>query len=315
MAKDMMFGVLLILTILFTLGLSYRAPVWESRIIRRIKYNQPQKRDSFHYAPFPASSLLFSVTQPSAPPTSTSSSAAPHQGHGGMGHGSPHGHGGGPPVDPNSFVQNEMRNYAMKLHTRDQAPKEGRQKAEIPFTQWEPSRGNYLQFLVDSLEVYRAIDDIVEGDPRLSALRNTGLERSKALQEDIKWMLEYDKTLQSLTCGENGRAYASFLKQISKESIPKFICHYYNHYFAHTAGGRMIGKKMADKLLGGSVLKFYEWEGDVKVLLDNTRKSIDAMAATWSQQEKQACLEETAACFKFGGSLMVYMRPPGSGGH
>lgn len=77
-----------------------------------------------------------------------------------LGHG--HGHGmGGPPVDKDSFVQNEMRSYAMKLHTRDQAPREGQQKAEKPFTTWEPKRENYLQFLVDSLVVYETLDNIV----------------------------------------------------------------------------------------------------------------------------------------------------------
>ena len=88
------------------------------------------------------------------------------------------------------------------------------------------------------------------------------------------------------------------------------MCHYYNHYFAHTAGGRMIGKKMADKLLDGTTLKFYQWEGDVRALLDETRKSMDALASTWSESEKQACLEETMACFRYGGSLMVYMKAP-----
>lgn len=54
--------------------------------------------------------------------------------------------------------------------------------------------------------------------------------------------------------------------QLAAESIPKFMCHYYNHYFAHTAGGRMIGRRMADKLLESNTLKFYQWEsGDVKV--------------------------------------------------
>ena len=50
------------------------------------------------------------------------------------------------------------------------------------------------------------------------------------------------------------------------------MCHYYNHYFAHTAGGRMIGRKMAANLLDGTTLKFYQWEsGDVKVrVLDCT---------------------------------------------
>ena len=39
---------------------------------------------------------------------------------------------------------------AMKLHTRDQAPKEGQQPAEKPVSKWEPGREEYLQFLVDS---------------------------------------------------------------------------------------------------------------------------------------------------------------------
>ncbi len=60
-----------------------------------------------------------------------------------------------------SFVQNDMRKAAMMLHTRDQAPKEGQQKALTPFTRWEPTRSDYMQFLVDSLEVYQALEDIV----------------------------------------------------------------------------------------------------------------------------------------------------------
>lgn len=38
-----------------------------------------------------------------------------------------------------------------------------------------------------------------------------------------------------------------------------FTCHFYNFYFAHTAGGRMIGKMMSDKLLDGHKLNFYLW--------------------------------------------------------
>ena len=38
----------------------------------------------------------------------------------------------------------------MKLHTRDQSPKEGQQPAEKPVAKWEPGRAEYLQFLVDS---------------------------------------------------------------------------------------------------------------------------------------------------------------------
>ena len=60
-----------------------------------------------------------------------------------------------------SFVQDELRPVAMKLHTRDQAPREGQQEAQTPFTSWEPSRQDYTQFLVDSLMVYDTFEQIV----------------------------------------------------------------------------------------------------------------------------------------------------------
>lgn len=72
----------------------------------------------------------------------------------------------------------------------------------------------------------------------------------------------------------------------------------------------MIGKKMADKLLDGNTLKFYQWEGDVRALLDVTRQKLDTMANTWTESQKKECLEETLSCFKFGGGLMVYMKAP-----
>lgn len=237
-----------------------------------------------------------------------------------MDHGHGHGHGHGQSSSENtsnkpySFVQDEMRPYAMKLHTRDQAPKEGQQKAQTPFTKWQPSRANYLQFLVDSLVVYEAFDAITQKYDLLAPLRHTGLERSNALKEDIKWMTQYDTTLSVPPVSTAGTDYVAVLHRIAADSMPKFLCHYYNHYFAHTAGGRMIGAKMADLLLESKVLHFYQWEGDVKVLLEETRRKIDDIAVNWTSEEKQACLEETMATFQYGGSLMASMRPPSSSG-
>lgn len=203
-----------------------------------------------------------------------------------------------------SFVNDDLRKFAMKLHTRDQAPKEGQQQAQVPFIKWEPTRMNYLQFLVDSLHVYETLDSIVNEYPSLSLFRSTGLERSAALKTDIAWICKYDPNLTIPQCGEAGLAYAELLKRIVKESIPKFMCHYYNQYFAHTAGGRMIGKRMSDLLLGGEVLSFYKWEGEVKELLDGVRRNIDTIAESWSEVEKKECCEETMACFRYGGGLM-----------
>ena len=207
-----------------------------------------------------------------------------------------------------------MRAYAMKLHTRDQAPREGQQPAEKPFTKWEPGRTHYMQFLVDSLLVYETMDKVVAKYPQLEKFRNTGLERAEALKEDLKWLCSFDKSLSVPQIGEGGLKYAAFLESlaVTEAGLPKFMCHYYNHYFAHTAGGRMIGKKMADALLDGNTLKFYQWEGtkDVRELLDAVRVSMDGMANTWSEAQKKECLEETAACFKYGGMLMQPMKAP-----
>ena len=232
-------------------------------------------------------------------------------------------HGGAPESDSKeySFVQ-EMRTYAMKLHTRDQVQKpgasgkpeghgHGQGSPPTPQTpQWQPTRQNYLQFLEDSLMVYKTLDSIVEKNEKLQVFRSTGLERANALNDDIKWMYENDSSLEKAKCGPNGEQYSSFLTALATESIPKFMCHYYNFYFAHTAGGRMIGKRLSDNLLDGKVLNFYQWNGDVNLLLDGTKKKIDLMANQWSEEDKKACLEETMSCFKYGGSLMTYISPP-----
>ena len=96
-------------------------------------------------------------------------------------------------ADPTSFVQGEMRRVAMKLHTRDQAPKEGQKENKgKKFSEWTPSRAGYLQFLVDSRAVYTTFDEVVASREEYAALRQTGLERTAALDTDIKWMVTTD---------------------------------------------------------------------------------------------------------------------------
>ena len=59
------------------------------------------------------------------------------------------------------------------------------------------------------------------------------------------------------------------------------------------AGGRMIGKRMGAMLLDGKTLDFYAWQKDGKdvdpsdELLPALRGKIDAMADTWSREQKQ----------------------------
>jgi len=212
---------------------------------------------------------------------------------------------------PPSFVQTEMRGAAMKLHTRDQSPREGQQPAQTPVKAWEPQREDYLQFLVDSRHVFAAFEAIVARTERLAPFRDSGLERAASLSEDVAWF-EAEYGLPPPDVAQPGRDYAAEVERMCAEGEwERFVCHFYNFYFAHTAGGQMIGKSMSDKLLGGRTLHFYQWQGDVKAdLLPRLRGRIDAMAAAWDREQKDACLAETAASFKGGGSLLSHIRGP-----
>ena len=129
-----------------------------------------------------------------------------------------------------SFVNEDLRTYAMRFHTKDQAPREGQQKAEIPFTAWEPTRLNYVQFLVDSLLVYETLESLVLEIPALSPFTATGLERSAALKEDLKWMVNFDSSIVVPQCGPNGIKYSAFLKKVTRTLSSTLCCCWSNGF-------------------------------------------------------------------------------------
>ena len=162
----------------------------------------------------------------------------------------------------------ELRDVAMKLHTKEQAPREGQasapEKTKMPFV---PTQADYLNFLVDSHAVYKTLENIVnkvELTDELGRFRSTGLERTAALEKDIEWMCRTYR-LDKPEVGKAGKIYGEELRNIitvkddgTKEGVPEFVCHYYNFVFAHLAGGRMIGKQMSKMLLDGETLEFYK---------------------------------------------------------
>ena len=74
----------------------------------------------------------------------------------------------------------------------------------------------------------------------------------------------------------------------------------------------MIGKRMSDMVLDGHKLHFYQWEGGNvdKELLPGLRKQIDALADTWTREQKDMCLGATADSFKYGGALLQHISRP-----
>eukprot|EP00741_Cyanophora_paradoxa_P008063 tig00001253_g7802.t1 len=210
------------------------------------------------------------------------------------------------------FVQ-EMRAVAMRLHTKEQAPKEGEapaKKESVPMSQWKPRKEDFLQFLVDSKVVYDAMESIIAQDdrPEFKPFRNTGIERSEALAKDIAWFAS--QGISAPAPNEAGKAYAALLTDLAKNDPPAFICHFYNVYFAHTAGGRMIGKMLCDSLLDGRTLEFYKWEGEVTDLLAAVKEKLEAVADGWSREQKDHCLAETQKSFQYSGGLMAALARP-----
>lgn len=204
----------------------------------------------------------------------------------------------------------EMRAVAMKLHTKEQAPKEGGIEAPKPVKAWAPTLQGYLQFLAESEVVYNAFESIMQeaSHPEYAKFQNTGLERTQALRDDIQWMQQTYKLQAPAVEGDGpGKRYALHLQQLARDDPQYFICHYYNYFFAHTAGGRMIGTKVAQMMLDGKELKFYQYNGDVNELLDGVRASLNELAEHWTREQKDHCLRETADAFQYSGMLMKCM--------
>ncbi|PSC74963.1 heme oxygenase [Micractinium conductrix] len=198
----------------------------------------------------------------------------------------------------------ELRDYSMKLHTKSQAPKEGQAPEKREQKPFEPTREGFLQFMVESKVVYEAFEEIMAAAPvpYYKQLSGTGLERAAPLAADIQHMQQqWGMEVPVAAADGPGHTYAALLRDLAVSSPPAFLCHYYNHYFAHTAGGRMIGKSVSNSVLDGWMGGFYQWDGEVKELLDGARATINTIAADWTREEQVACLEETPKTFGWGG--------------
>ena len=224
------------------------------------------------------------------------------------------------PGEKKGFVE-EMRIVAMKLHTREQAPKEGQAEMPKERPKFAPTRDGYLAFLSESKEVYDTMETIManaDAESAFARFQGTGLERGDVLARDIDAMMsKYDLAKYEPSEDGPGRTYAKLLRELAEKDPPAFICHYYNVYFAHTAGGRMIGKMVSDKCLEGETLAFYQYPAAdggeqtdeeekerMKELLGDVKATIDDVATGWTRDEKDHCLEETSKSFEYSGKLL-----------
>ncbi|XP_031496365.1 probable inactive heme oxygenase 2, chloroplastic [Nymphaea colorata] len=169
---------------------------------------------------------------------------------------------------------------------------------------WQPSVEGYLKYLVDSKLVFDTLDKIVDEATHVAYadFRKLGLERSDALSKDIEWFSQQGYLIPEPS--SPGVSYAKYLREISETSLPAFLSHFYNIYFAHISGGQVIGKQVSENILENKELEFYKWEDDVPVLLKTLREKLNKLGEQWTRDEKNKCLREAAKSFKFSGQII-----------
>lgn len=80
-----------------------------------------------------------------------------------------------------------------------------------------------------------------------SYFRKSGLERSECLAKDLEWFSEQGIVVP--TPSNPGVSYAKYLEELAERSAPLFLCHYYNIYFSHIAGGQVIAGQVCEAFL------------------------------------------------------------------
>ncbi|PIN25250.1 Heme oxygenase [Handroanthus impetiginosus] len=169
---------------------------------------------------------------------------------------------------------------------------------------WQPSMEGFLKYLVDSELVFRTVERIVDESTDVSYVyfRKTGLERSDCISTDLKWLREQGNVIPEPS--NPGVTYSQYLEELAEKSPPLFLCHFYNIYFSHIAGGQVIAKQVSKKLLGGRELEFYKWDGDAEELLRGVREKLNALGEHWSRDEKNKCLREATKAFRSLGQIV-----------
>lgn len=239
----------------------------------------------------------------------------------------------GAPQPSSRSIIAEMRSAAMKLHSRPpRAAKKPTHSGDAEATAhskkalkkapmmnvsaWSPSRDAFVQYLVDSQHVYLTFERLILTRPALAlALHGTGLARHAALDDDLLRLGVAPRAVHPASadaaaptpCVPSAAALAyadAVLAACERGGAPAFACHYYNHYFAHTAGGRMIGRRMQE--LFDVELAFYSSypHGGVDECVERAKAALEELARGWNERERAACTAETAAAFQGSGALL-----------
>ncbi|KAK4387550.1 putative inactive heme oxygenase 2, chloroplastic [Sesamum angolense] len=196
---------------------------------------------------------------------------------------------------------------------------------------WRPSMEGFLKYLVDSELVFSTVERIVDESSDVSYVyfRKTGLERSDCISRDLKWLSEQGNVIPEPS--NPGITYVQYLEELAEKTPPLFLCHFYNIYFSHIAGGQVIAKQ--DNCTGFCIvvqkpcLRFSSacyigfaiclkeairrkrtgvlpMGGRCRRVVERVREKLNALGEHWSRDEKNKCLREATKAFRFLGQMV-----------
>ncbi|EEF52449.1 conserved hypothetical protein [Ricinus communis] len=199
-----------------------------------------------------------------------------------------------------SISSDDENDVVSNKEEKEESEGEGEGEGE----RWVANMEGFVKYLVNSKLVFDTVERIVDksDDVSYTYFRRTGMERSAGLAQDLEWLSQQDIMIPEPSTP--GVSYAKYLEELAEKNAPLFLCHFYNIYFSHLAGGQVIGRQVSEELLEGRELEFYRWEGDAQELLKGVRDNLNMLGEHWSRDVKNKCLKEATKSFRYLGQIV-----------
>ena len=170
------------------------------------------------------------------------------------------------------------------------------------------AQADYVQYLTDLKQVYRALEDGLRTNldhAAIKTLYDEKLCRSETLAVDLK-SFEADDTQPT----EAGQGYAQHLSYLAKHHPVLLLAHAYVRYLGDLSGGRMM-KKFVELLFPGEHTAFYNFDAllgsratGAKLVeyKNHWKERLDNLPFT--DAEKKALIVEAKKAFDYAGSMI-----------
>ncbi|HEX7132443.1 MAG TPA: biliverdin-producing heme oxygenase [Iamia sp.] len=166
-------------------------------------------------------------------------------------------------------------------------------------------RARMGDMLAQHLLVYRALETAARdlaGDPVVAPFLLPGLERTEALEADVRLLLGAD-ALSSVVARPGTAAYVARLEAVGSWA-GGFVAHHYTRYLGDLSGGQHI-RRIVEKAYPDLPIRFYTFEAieSPKALKDRYRELLDE--APWSADEQDRIVAEVRQAYRLNQEMFA----------